>query len=92
MAKTRLHIFVYGRVQGIGYRGYVRRIANKIGVAGWVRNLHDGRVEAVVEGEEDKVNYFVELCKRGPPFARVDKVEVLTEPYKSEFFYFKVSH
>ncbi len=92
MAKTRLHIYVSGRVQGIGYRGYVSREANRLGVAGWVRNLYDGRVELVVEGEEDKVNYFVEICKKGPPFAKVDKVEVLSEPFKSEFFYFKIRH
>ncbi len=92
MAKVRAHIFVSGRVQGIFYRSNTRDKATSLGIKGWVRNLHDGRVEAVFEGGRANVKEMVEWCRTGPPFARVDNVEVEWEAYKGEFESFGVRY
>ncbi len=67
---------VSGQVQGVGFRYSCIERARRIGVAGWVRNLVDGRVEAHVEGDEDKVDALIAWLHEGPPYARVDSVEV----------------
>lgn len=72
----RAHVFVSGRVQGVYYRATTRETARERGVGGWVRNLDDGRVEAVFEGAEEAVESMVEWCHTGSPTARVDDVEV----------------
>ncbi|MFB6219769.1 MAG: acylphosphatase [Halobacteriaceae archaeon] len=76
MARTRAHVFVSGRVQGVYYRATTREEARDRGVDGWVRNLDDGRVEAVFEGPEDAVAAMVEWCHEGSPAADVEAVEV----------------
>lgn len=68
-------IFVSGRVQGVGYRDWVVRTAQRTGITGWVRNVRDGRVEILVAGEDDLVDTLVEGLNQGPPLARVDHVE-----------------
>jgi len=78
--RTRSHVFVSGRVQGVGFRATTRRHANDQGVDGWVRNLDDGRVEAAFEGPPDAVAAMVEFCGEGSRAARVDDVTVETEP------------
>jgi acylphosphatase len=85
MAKTRAHAFVSGRVQGVFFRQNTKRQAQSLGVAGWVRNLPDGRVEAVFEGEESAVKALVEYCHHGPAAAKVENVEVTFEVFKGEF-------
>jgi acylphosphatase len=87
---VRAHVFISGRVQGVFFRANARREALRLGVKGWIRNLYDGRVEAVIEGEEDKVKMMVEWCKRGPPGAIVSKVEIFWEPYKGEYKSFDI--
>lgn len=77
--KSRIHVYISGRVQGVFFRDNTREKAREIGVNGWVRNMRDGRVEAVIEGDEDKVNKMLEWCHEGPGPARVDKVEVSKE-------------
>lgn len=67
---------VSGRVQGVGFRFFARRAAESAGVAGWARNLPDGRVETVVEGEDSAVERYLEKIRRGPMGGRVDAVEV----------------
>jgi acylphosphatase len=71
---------VYGRVQGVFFRDTCRRLAEQYGVAGWVRNLPDGRVEAVFEGPAEDVGRLVDWCRHGPRYAAVDHVEVQAEP------------
>ncbi|MBI4257570.1 MAG: acylphosphatase [Thaumarchaeota archaeon] len=88
--KSRLHIYVSGRVQGIGYRSYVKRRAQDLGVNGWVKNLSDGRVEVLAEGDADKVEQLLEICSRGPPLAKVSNVEVRREQPKSDLMAFAV--
>jgi acylphosphatase len=69
------HVTVRGRVQGVGYRAFVTREALRRGVEGWVRNRHDGSVEAVLAGPADVVAAAVEACRRGPFNARVDAID-----------------
>nr|WP_191450366.1 acylphosphatase [Haloarcula sp. CBA1122] len=76
MARTRAHVFVSGRVQGVYYRATTRERAQDQGVDGWVRNLDDGRVEAVFEGPEADVDAMVEFCHEGSERANVTDVEV----------------
>lgn len=90
--KIRAHVFVSGRVQGVFFRSETRREAKKHGVTGWVRNLPDGRVEAVFEGDEEAVKKLIEFCKHGPPYAKVTRVEVLWENYTSEFSDFEIRY
>ena len=85
MVNDRVHVFVSGIVQGVFFRQKTKRQAESLGVNGWVRNLPDGRVEAVFEGEEEAVEALVDYCRHGPPYARVTNVEVLREPYRGEF-------
>lgn len=72
----RAHVFVSGVVQGVFYRAYTQQQAQKLGLKGWVRNLPDGRVEAVFEGEKDRVEKMIEWCSKGPPGAGVEGVEI----------------
>ncbi|MFP3908690.1 MAG: acylphosphatase [Archaeoglobaceae archaeon] len=76
---SRIHVYISGRVQGVFFRDSTREKARELGVNGWVRNMRDGRVEGVFEGDEDKLNKMVEWCHEGPRSARVDKVEISKE-------------
>ena len=76
VTRTRAHVHVSGRVQGVGFRANTRREARERGVDGWVRNLADGRVEAVFEGSEDAVESMVAWCHEGSAAARVEDVSV----------------
>ncbi|MEM5812671.1 MAG: acylphosphatase, partial [Candidatus Aenigmatarchaeota archaeon] len=77
--KECVRVFVSGIVQGVFYRSWTEQTARGLGISGWVRNLPDGRVEAVFEGEKSKIERMIGLCRKGPPRARVDKVEVKKE-------------
>ncbi len=82
--RTRAHVYVSGKVQGVYFRATTRDTAREHGVDGWVQNLRDGRVEAVFEGPEDDVEAMVEFCHEGSPAARVDDVEVTYEDPQGE--------
>ena len=73
---VRRHVIVSGRVHGVFFRDSTQREARRLGVAGWVRNLEDGTVEAVFEGGSSAVDSMVDFCRRGPERARVDEVVV----------------
>jgi acylphosphatase len=75
----RRRVLVSGRVQGVWFRDSCRREARRQGVAGWVRNREDGRVEAVFEGDPDAVNTLVNWAQHGPPRARVTGIDVTDE-------------
>jgi acylphosphatase len=79
MAETRAHVFVSGKVQGVFYRATTQERVHETGVDGWVKNLADGRVEAVFEGPADAVEEMVSWCHEGSDRARVDDVEVSYE-------------
>ena len=90
--KTRAHVFVSGRVQGVFFRSETKHKADRYDVKGWVRNLPDGRVEAVFEGEEEAVKALIEFCKRGPRGARITNVDLMWENFTGEFDVFKVRY
>jgi acylphosphatase len=73
---VKKHIYITGRVQGVGFRHFTRKNAERLGVNGWVKNLQDGRVEAVFQGSEDKVMELIERCKDGPISGYVKDIEV----------------
>ena len=75
---TTRHLRIRGRVQGVGFRVYMQREAQRHGVAGWVRNRHDGSVEAVVQGDTDAVEAVIAWARHGPPSARVTDIDVNT--------------
>lgn len=81
MKKVRAHIYVSGRVQGVFFRSSTRGEALRLEIAGWVRNLNDGRVEGLFEGDSNKVNQIIEFCHKGPSSAIVERVEVFWEKY-----------
>ena len=79
--KARAHVYISGEVQGVFFRDTTTREASLRHVAGWVRNLRDGRVEALFEGEEEDVQAMIEFCWRGPRRAKVTNVDVEWEQY-----------
>jgi len=90
--KVRTHVFVSGRVQGVFFRSETEDEANRRNIAGWVRNTSDGRVEAIFEGEKEDVEKLIDFCRRGPPGARVTKVNVQWDDYTGEFRDFKIRY
>lgn len=89
---ARARVYVTGRVQGVFFRSETEYEAQERGVTGWVRNLRDGRVEAVFEGEEERVKELIEFCRRGPRGAKVTHVDVIWERYAGEFKSFKIRY
>lgn len=89
--KARAHVYVTGRVQGVFFRSETAGMARKYNVTGWVRNLPDGRVEAVFEGEKENVEKAIAFCRQGPPAAYVMNVQVMWEDWKGEFEGFHVT-
>lgn len=86
----RIHLYISGRVQGVNYRNNAKYKANQLGLTGWVKNLPDGRVEAVVEGDSEDVYEFVKWCRKGPSRSWVKNVEIEREEVKDEFQRFRV--
>ena len=89
--KARAHIFISGRVQGVFFRDHTQRWASQLNLTGWVRNLGDGRVEAVAEGEKPGLEGLIGRLQEGPPLSRVDHVEVNWEEYQGGFSDFRVT-
>lgn len=90
--KVRAHIFITGRVQGVFFRYETHDVARKYNVNGWVRNLPDGRVEAILEGRKENVEKVIEFCKIGPPGAKVTNLKIEWEEYKGEFKNFQIRY
>ena len=91
MVMVRKQIFVSGRVQGVFFRDHTQRWASSLALTGWVRNLMDGRVELLVEGEEDKVQMLIAKLKEGPPMAIVDNLDITSLDYAGEFSDFRIT-
>jgi acylphosphatase len=78
---------IFGRVQGVFFRDHTQEKANELKLAGWVKNMPDGTVEALVEGEEAAVKHMIAWCNQGSPGSKVEKVEVeWVEPSNCESF------
>jgi len=92
MTKSRVHVYISGIVQGVHFRQNTKNQAQDRGLTGWVRNLDDGRVEAVFEGEKAAVQALVEYCHYGPKDAIVSKVLVDWEPITEKYTTFSIIH
>jgi acylphosphatase len=92
MDMKRWHIAITGRVQGVFFRAHMQRVARSLGFTGWVKNLADGRVEAILEGFEINLAAMLDWCREGPPGAAVIKVEVTEEPYTGDYTDFSVRY
>ena len=90
MSSKRVRLFVTGKVQGVFFRQTLKVMAKKNDIFGWVKNLKDGRVESILEGDEEKVNRLVEWAHGGPANARVENVEIQNEKFIAEFSKFDV--
>ncbi|MCD6483320.1 MAG: acylphosphatase [Candidatus Aenigmarchaeota archaeon] len=73
----QVKIKIYGRVQGVGFRYFVYINTKKQNVTGYVKNLPDGTVEALFEGDEKQIHEMIRICKKGPPMAKVDRIEII---------------
>lgn len=80
-----VHIFISGRVQGVLFRAFIKNHATELGIFGWVRNMEDGRVEIVAEGEKNKLIELIRLIEKGPPLARIEKIKISWGKAKGEF-------
>ncbi len=92
MPNARAHLYIEGLVQGVFYRAFTRDVAARLGLKGWVRNLPDGRVEAVFEGEKADIEKVIAECYKGPPAAKVTNIDITWEPYKAEFNGFDIRY
>lgn len=90
MKIVRVHIWISGSVQGVFFRESTKKQASALRVVGWVKNLPDGRVEAVFEGPEDKVAQLLAWCQTGPAGARVSSVEIKHEQPTGQLESFKI--
>jgi acylphosphatase len=87
----RVHVFYSGRVQGVGFRFTVESIALSLGgITGWVRNLPDGRVELIAEGEEEKITNFLKEIREGIMKRYIVKEDIIWEPYRKQFGDFQI--
>lgn len=92
MPKKRVRVRIQGMVQGVCFRAFTRDAALAEGVAGWVRNLRDGSVEALFEGDAEQVERMVAWCHKGSPYGFVDRVEVKEEDYEGAFKRFEITY
>jgi acylphosphatase len=90
-AAQRAHVFISGRVQGVSFRWYTQHMAQRLGLTGWVRNMWDGRVEAVFEGPAQAVQKAIDWAHHGEPPARVERVDVTYETATGEFKDFRIT-
>jgi acylphosphatase len=89
---VRARVLIEGRVQGVFFRASTRDEARRLGLNGWVRNLPNGDVEALIEGEKGTVNRLLAWCHHGPPYAAVSKVSLQWEPYQGDQKGFQVAY
>ncbi len=85
-----VHIRIFGSVQGVFFRKFAKVEADKFGIGGWVRNNDDGSVEIMAFEEKDKLERFIDWCKKGPPLAKVENVEVDWVKNEANFFEFDI--
>ena len=92
MTHKRIHVIVQGRVQGVFFRAYTKEEADRLGLVGWVRNRHDGAVEALIEGEAAAVDRMIDWLHQGSPMATVVRVQVTEEEAVGEHRDFAIKY
>ena len=92
MHRVRAQLKISGRVQGVNFRSFTKREAIRLGLTGWVKNLPDGKVEAVIEGKKTKVEKLIQKCQIGPPLAIVRDMKILWKPIKSDLETFIIKY
>ncbi|MCK9275801.1 MAG: acylphosphatase [Syntrophales bacterium] len=85
-------MYISGRVQGVFYRSHTKEKADQLSLGGWVRNLNDGRVEAVFEGTPESVDQIISWCEKGPPSSEVTHVDIQEEPHTGDFSRFSIRY
>ena len=90
--KSRIHIFVSGKVQGVFFRENTRKKAAEFGLSGFVRNLPNGKVEAVFEGDKEKIEKIIQWIKKGPETAQIENIEIDWQNYQEEFINFEITN
>jgi acylphosphatase len=88
----RVRVTISGKVQGVFFRARTEETAISLNLTGWVRNLNNGNVEAVFEGEEENIERMLSWCRQGPRFANVKQVDSVEEPYSGEFDQFSIRY
>ena len=86
----RKKILIYGHVQGVFFRTYIKKLAQELNLKGVVRNLPDGKVEIIAEGEGKNIKKLIDLCNKGPKTSQVKKIDVIEEKIKDEFKNFEI--
>jgi acylphosphatase len=92
MKTAKAHLFIEGRVQGVFYRAFTRNLAARLGLNGWVRNLYDGRVEALFEGSKELIEQAIQECWKGPAGSSVRNIDASWEESSSEYKDFKIRY
>lgn len=87
-----MHLVIKGRVQGVFYRAFTRDTAHYLGLKGWVRNLPDGNVEALFEGDKADIEQAIKRCYAGPPGAMIEDIDVTWEDYQGDLRDFQVRY
>ncbi len=90
LEKARASLKIFGRVQGVFYRVRAQEKAQELSLTGWIKNIADGTVECLVEGNKKDLEKFIAWCYEGSKSAQVDKVEIKWQPYLGEFITFKI--
>ena len=91
MVRKQLHVLVEGVVQGVGFRYFVEKNAIRLSLTGFTRNLYDGRVEVLAEGEESVLKQFLEIIKQGPSFSRVEKTDTEWKEVSGKYTSFNIT-
>lgn len=89
-AEIRAHIYIEGNVQGVFYRSWTKKTAQSLNLTGWVKNLEDGRVEVVFEGDKSKIEDMVARCKNGSNLAKVSHIDLIWEEASGELVGFEI--
>ena len=90
--KERIRLVIHGRVQGVFFRASTQEEAVRYNLTGWVKNLVNGSVEVVAEGDQQALQEFTKWCQHGPPYAKVSHIDISEEPYAGEFKTFQILH
>ncbi len=80
--KKSVKLFIHGTVQGVFFRKFIKEQADKLGVAGFARNLEDGRVEVWLEGDSKQVNEMIEICRQGPKHSQIKRLDIVDEKFQ----------